>query len=588
MSDTTASWDSVSAGGTDDEPAPGNRRRRRILLVVIVVLVLLGLGYVWAYVSWGRSLPAGSEVQGIDISGLSRAEAIALLESELQPAAVEAMPLLFVTESYALDPVEAGLSVDVAASVDDAGRSSLNPVQILRNQTNGGQSVDAVVVADEQKLASAMLTIAEAYDRATVSGRVAFSDGKVEVRNARDGWALQPEESAELVEAAYMRSDVPTELAVAVSEPRVGQQEVDRAVQEFADPAMSAPVTVRNDVGSTSLSPSVISPALSMRPDDAGVLQPVLKAGVLAGSAGDSLNALRRSPRDASVRLEGGRAVVVPAQKGVEFTNQDLRDAVMPALTRKGDRRTATVKSTTVAPDYTNADARNAGVKEVVAEFTTYYPHTSDGYRNHNIGRAAELLNNAFLQPGEVLSFNQTVGERTPSRGFVEGGVIINDRYGKSYGGGISQLVTTTFNAAHFAGFTDVEHHPHTLYISRYPMGREATVSWGYWDLQFGNNTPHGAVVQAFISPSTPSSQGAVTVRIWSTKHWNVESTTGQPYNYTQPERRRVDAEDCAPTSPSQGFDVNVRRVVSRQGEVAIDETLYTHYDPVDEIVCVG
>lgn len=569
-------------------PKPKRVGGARAWLASLAVLVVIGLAYVGAYVSWGASLPPGTEVQGVDLSGLSREDAVDVLESELAAQSAEGIEIRVVTESTVIDPTEAGLSVDFEASVDRVGRPSLNPVQIFQNRFGSGRSADLVVVVDDAALAATVDGLAEEYDRKAVDGAITFEGGQVVERDAVEGWRVQADETTDALIDAYMFADEPVEAVVKTRKPTVTQRDVRVAVREFAGPAMSAPVTVRNDAGTAVLSQAVIGSALTVEPDDEGELVPELDGEALVANAGAELDPLRQQASDARVRLEGGRPVVVPASKGISFDDDDLAAAVMPVLTEKGKKRAAIVESAVVKPGYTTAEARDSGVKEVVSEFTTYYPHSSDSYRNVNIGRAAELLNNSFLQPGEVLSFNQTVGERTPERGFVEGGVIVNDRYGTSYGGGISQLVTTTFNAAHFAGFRDVEHHPHTLYISRYPMGREATVSWGSWDLQFENNTPHGAVIQAFISPSSPSSQGAVTVRVWSTEYWNVRSTTGDPYNFTQPETRRVDADDCAPTSPSQGFDVDVRRVVSRGNSVAIDETLFTRYDPVDEIVCVG
>ena len=70
---------------------------------------------------------------------------------------------------------------------------------------------------------------------------------------------------------------------------------------------------------------------------------------------------------------------------------------------------------------------------------------------------------------------NGIVGERTAANGFVEGFVIEGGKFKRELGGGVSQSATTTFNAMFFAGLKDVEHRPHTLYIDRYPAGREAT-----------------------------------------------------------------------------------------------------------------
>src|SRR3546814_13086120 len=76
------------------------------------------------------------------------------------------------------------------------------------------------------------------------------------------------------------------------------------------------------------------------------------------------------------------------------------------------------------------------------------------------------------------------VGERTDENGFVEGYILSKGILKKDYGGGVSQMATTVFNAMFFAGYEDVEHRPHSFYIDRYPVGREATVVWGALDLR--------------------------------------------------------------------------------------------------------
>ena len=119
----------------------------------------------------------------------------------------------------------------------------------------------------------------------------------------------------------------------------------------------------------------------------------------------------------------------------------------------------------------------------MTGQFTTYFPYLE--YRNVNIGRAAELINGTVLKPGETFSLNGVVGERTRANGFTEGFIIQGGKFKKELGGGVSQSATTTYNAMFFAGLKDIEHQPHTLYIDRYPPGREATVAWPSLDLKF-------------------------------------------------------------------------------------------------------
>src|SRR5690606_19612011 len=183
-------------------------------------------------------------------------------------------------------------------------------------------------------------------------------------------------------------------------------------------------------------------------------------------------------------------------------------------------------------------DAEALGIKEVISDFSTSFPHAS--YRNINIGRAAELVNGTVLKPGETFSMNDTVGERTRANGFTEGFMISNGVFKEDLGGGVSQMATTLFNGMFFAGLEDVEHKPHSFYISRYPVGREATVAWGSVGLKFKTTTDHGVLIESTVSPGSAGSQGTVRVRMWGTKIWDIDSSTGKRYNLTSPKTRTL------------------------------------------------
>ena len=123
-----------------------------------------------------------------------------------------------------------------------------------------------------------------------------------------------------------------------------------------------------------------------------------------------------------------------------------------------------------------------------MSTFTTYYPHAD--YRNTNIGRAGRADRRHRARARARCSRSTTSSASVPAaNGFTEGYVISDGILVSDLGGGVSQMATTTFNAAFFAGLEDVEHKPHSFYIDRYPMGREATVAWGSVDLRFRNDT---------------------------------------------------------------------------------------------------
>ena len=81
-----------------------------------------------------------------------------------------------------------------------------------------------------------------------------------------------------------------------------------------------------------------------------------------------------------------------------------------------------------------------------------------------------------------------------------------------SPGGGISQFATTFFNAAFFAGLEIPEYQMHTLYISRYPFAREATLSYPRPDLKVRNTSPYGILVWPTYTGSS------ITVSLYSTR----------------------------------------------------------------------
>jgi len=157
------------------------------------------------------------------------------------------------------------------------------------------------------------------------------------------------------------------------------------------------------------------------------------------------------------------------------------------------------------------------GVIELISEFTT--SHACCQNRVINIQQIADIVSGVVLQPGERFSVNDYVGERTREKGFVSAGTIQQGHYKDDVGGGISQFATTLFNAAFFAGLEFDDYRAHTIYISRYPYGREATLNYPDVDLAFINNTPYGVLIWAEHTETT------ITVQMYSTQYWEVEET---------------------------------------------------------------
>jgi len=372
---------------------------------------------------------------------------------------------------------------------------------------------------------------------------------------------------------------------VDVDEPEVSPAEVTRVAEELARPATAENLTVTVEGTQAVLTPKDIAAALTFTPDGQGSLQPVLDGEALHAGLGQQLAAVERPARDATFRIRPGGPQVVPARQGRQVQPETLAAAVLPVLTQSGAARTVDVPLEPSEPAVSTETAQGLGITERISTFTTYYPSDFPP-RLTNIHRAADLMNRTLVLPGKVFSLNRTVGERTAERGFAAGYIINNGQLEVDFGGGVSQLVTTTFNAAYFAALEFVEHHPHSFYISRYPEGREATVAWGVKDLRFRNDSPNGI----FITTSYTNS--SVTVNVYGTKRYRIESVKGprydvRPFEVVNDTRAEgVDQGDCVATEGVPGFRVVVTREFYEGSTRVRSEEFRTKYEPENEVRC--
>jgi vancomycin resistance protein YoaR len=167
--------------------------------------------------------------------------------------------------------------------------------------------------------------------------------------------------------------------------------------------------------------------------------------------------------------------------------------------------------------------------------------------------------------------------------------VIIGTEYAEEVGGGTSQVATTTFNAAWEAGLDITERNPHALYISRYPLGRDATVYWPTLDLKFRNDTKHWILVKGYAEPD------GIRVSIYGGEKRRVVSSPGtMEITGPVPVKRVKDPTIAKGTTVVQSdgqppSETSVTRTVyDASGKVIHNETWNTSYKGENEVVLVG
>lgn len=550
------------------------------------LVVVLGGGYAAGYALAGDNLPRNTVVQGIKVGGLTAETAQAKLREGLAERAAAPLTVTAGKASLKSTPAELGLAVDYEASIAAAGGgSSANPIRIVEVLFGGGE-LPAVVTVDQAKLDAQVKALADQVDIEPADAALAYAKGKPQVTPGVDGQQLQAAETGEAIRQAYLNTDTAVAV-VKTTEPAVTTAEAEATLTSLAQPAVAAPVKVKvGDKGTVTIDPQTIVEALSF-PVENGELAPKLDAKKLAAGAKEQLDKLDlNKPKNASFTIKrGGKPKIVKSVDGEGVGADQLAQAVLPVLGQTGDR-TAGVEVTKQPATFTTDDAKAAGVKEVTGKFTTYFPGSA--YRYNNIGLAAKKINGTYLAPGETFSLNARLGERTPQAGWMKGGGIANGKIDPNiYGGGISQATTTLFNAIFFAGLEDVYHKPHSLYFSRYPMGREATLDWKMVDMKFKNDSKYGVLLQAWITGKT-GSQGSVTVQVWSTKTYTkVKASKPVQSNWRAPGKTVYNtSKSCIPQSAMSGFDVRYNRLFYQGKKLVKKEPFFWSYNSLTPVVC--
>ncbi len=214
-------------------------------------------------------------------------------------------------------------------------------------------------------------------------------------------------------------------------------------------------------------------------PRDARITAPAAAAGVLSDK-GD----VRWEPRKASVTSGTARS-------GRQVEREKLARAIRDAVA-EGDH-VIRVPTTTTKPKVTTEGAKK--VRSLIGSFTT--PYVPGQPRVTNIRKMADTVDGTVIPPGGTFSLNGITGERTKAKGYVEAPFIAGNKIEPSVGGGVSQFSTTVYNAAYFAGLQIDAFRAHSLYIDRYPAGRESTLNFPDIDMRWTNDTDAPIVVRS-------------------------------------------------------------------------------------------
>lgn len=549
----------------------------KVIAATTVTAVVLVGGYAGLAAVRADQIPAGTTVDGTAVGGLSLAQAKAKIDAAAKKTLAQPVTISTDKGDVQIIPADSGISLDTRDSLAGLTGFSVNPSTVLRHFTGGGPARAAKVMVDESALKQSISLAGEKLKGAPVNPKVEFHSGAVNVVDGSAGVGIDAASAARQIAAGWPAATT-FKTTLGHTAPEVSDAQVQTFVDSFANKAMADPVTVKVGDQKATLTPTMVSGVLSTSVKD-GRLVPAVDDAALNKLLQTVAGSLVKAPvAPKIVQAADGKRTVTPGTDGYSVVTTGVGDKLIAALTATD--RTLTLTTTAVkAPAATTKTVGTGLMSQFVSNFPT---GAHNAARTHNIATALARINGMVVQPGEQFSLLKALMPIDKASGYVDAPVLQGgiDVFGT--GGGISQVSTTLYNATFFAGLQLDAHTAHSYWISRYPMGREATLWVPTIDNKWTNDSGAPLLIQAGIEGH------AAVIRLYGTPTFTVTSTTGQPFAIVPPKTQYISAPKCLSQPPVNGFKVTVTRVVKKGGQVVRNESLTTTYSPADRVVCTA
>ena len=571
-------------------------RRHALLSVGLLAAVVLVAGFTVVQMAVRDRVGASVKAAGVALQWQTRAQARATLAERLAPAVAAVRLTTARAGPFDLSLGQLGVAVDTTQTAEAAwqrGRHRL-PAGVQIWLPGGGGDLVPRVTVDAGVFERGLEAVRAQVDVPATDARLRLAGDAVAVVPSRAGSEVDAVALEHAIVAAVGRGvafvgPVPMKRVM----PQVSTADAESRAGAAAA-YLARPLSLRYRSRQVDLSPAQMASMLSVNTGADAATYPLTFRNDRARAE------LHRIFAFAETKPVNATITVYP-QGGIRVTQSEEGEVLdMPVLLQDLDAAAAGggLRSVFVAlkpqmPSLTTDDVQSMGLASLGSQFVTYFDPRNTT-RSGNIALAAKIVDGTVVSPGQTFSLNAALGPRTVNRGFDYAPVITSDNVlRQGVGGGICQYATTLFNAVFFAGLPVVERVAHSLYISHYPIGRDATVSWGGADFKFRNDTGRSLMIRSWVEGDH------VTVAIVGKTDRTVQDTTGPFYDIRKPAHGRSDPRviydsDLGPgvVRWERGIDgrsVKVERTVrDASGAVLFHDTFVSHYEPLDWVKRVG
>lgn len=516
-------------------PTDQARRRQKLALAILGAALGLLIAAFGIYRAVLADQVLGSVTVGdVELGGLTRPDAVTALEEYEQELLATNGRFLIDGSQVFLQGGDVNFDLDEPALADRAiehGRTGnvLSQFGWFFGNVFSTTPLPPQATIDEALLEEVLLAWQERTGiEAPSEGAVVVNGTNPEAQYPEAGRQIDRTVAVELVTDELKAIDqASTELPVVAASPVLTAADVDMAVVE-AELMLSAPIELISEDEELSVIFGIGQLARAFRSEFVETPAPHLQLSFDLGVVEELLKPIRTeleaAPVDARFRIKDEKVTVVPGRKGTLLTAASVKANLETAA--HGSARSGLLPFEEGAdPETTTEELEALNITHLVSRFTTY--HDCCAPRVKNIHIFADEVDGAIVLPGAELSLNELVGRRTKEEGYVLAPTIVRGELIDTIGGGVSQFATTFYNAVFWGGYEDVSHKPHSFYITRYPEGVEATISWPEPHLIFRNNRDSGILIKTSYTETsiTVSFYGNNDGRTIKGSHRNGESS---------------------------------------------------------------
>ena len=411
----------------EEEIKPKKRGKKIAILLGSIIILALFFSTIFALVNMNnQKMMSGITIKGIDVSGLSKEEAKAKLETIYSEKMGKEIHIKYNEYESSLNPTLMEVSYDVDKAVEEAykigreGNIFINNYQILFTLI-GKKDVDVNMTLNEEVTRQSIQDIGVNLPGIVIESSYFIEEDILTITRGKEGIAIDEESLLN----------------------KVKDNLNDINIQE-------------NDI---------TIPVVHKIPEEINI---------------DKIHEeVYKEVQDAYYTKDP--FTIYPEVEGVDFDVEAAKALIAAEVKDEYQIQLIITK-----PKVTVSQIGSEAFPDRLSNFTTRYDASAKD-RTTNLVIACQKLNGKVIMPGETFSYNQTLGKRTAAAGYKNAAVYENGQVVDGIGGGICQISSTLYNAVLMANLEIVERRNHQFVTSYLPAGRDATVVYGAIDFKFKN-----------------------------------------------------------------------------------------------------